>query len=99
MNDTVINGLAVIGAIACVIWLIKGIKALSANTQSSDVATTPTQAGVAINPANDDIAVIASAVYAMLGSHRIVHIEDASKGHLWAAEGRWMHQTSHNPHP
>jgi hypothetical protein len=48
--------------------------------------------------ASDDIAVIAAAVYAMLDTHRIVHIEDTNRGVIWTAEGRWMHQTSHTPH-
>ena len=47
----------------------------------------------------DDIAVIAAAVYAMLGAHRIVHLEAESQGQAWAVEGRWMQQTSHTTRP
>ena len=44
----------------------------------------------------EDIAAIAAAVTAMLGAHRIIHLEAASPSH-WAFEGRWAQQTSHNP--
>jgi hypothetical protein len=45
---------------------------------------------------NDDIAVIAAAVYAMVGAHRIVHLEAVRQSGVWAIEGRWMQQTSHH---
>jgi hypothetical protein len=44
----------------------------------------------------EDIAAIAAAVTAMLGAHRIIHLEAVGPGH-WAYEGRWAQQTSHNP--
>lgn len=43
-----------------------------------------------------DIPAIAAAVYAVLGAHRIVHIESRGHGAGWAAEGRLAHHTSHN---
>ncbi|MGF1613700.1 MAG: hypothetical protein ACFCVA_07220 [Gammaproteobacteria bacterium] len=43
-----------------------------------------------------DIPAIAAAVYAVLGAHRIVHIETAGHGVGWTAEGRLAHHTSHN---
>ena len=49
--------------------------------------------------AENDIAVIAAAVQAMIGNnHHVVHIQDTHSGQSWSAEGRWMHQTSHHPH-
>ena len=45
----------------------------------------------------EDIVVIAAAVFAMLGAHRIVHLQAVSPGQSWAAEGRWRLQTSHSP--
>ena len=39
------------------------------------------------------VAAIAAAV-ATYG-YRVVHIADDASGRAWAAEGRWMHQTSH----
>ncbi|HKM65029.1 MAG TPA: hypothetical protein VJY39_21325 [Acidisphaera sp.] len=47
--------------------------------------------------AGDDIVVIAAAAYAIVGRHRIVHIEAADQNQTWAIEGRWLHQTSHRP--
>ena len=44
----------------------------------------------------EHVAVIAAAVAAC--GQRVVHIEDAATGHAWAAEGRWLHQTSHRTH-
>jgi hypothetical protein len=99
MNDMLINGLATIGAIACLTWLAKGIKSLTAASQPEPEApSNPAQTLVASNPVNADIAVIAAAVTAMLGAARIVRIAEAGLGHRWAADGRWMHQNSHSPH-
>jgi hypothetical protein len=42
-----------------------------------------------------DVAAITAAVYASIGVHRIVHIEDAAHGSGWAAEGRLAHHASH----
>jgi hypothetical protein len=97
MNDTVINGLIGMGAIACVVWLIQGLKALSARAALSQPAAASASApSSATAPSfNGDIAVIAAAVYAMSSCYRVVHIDDAGMSHRWAAEGRWMHQTSH----
>lgn len=50
-------------------------------------------------PAEDteaDIAVIAAAVYAMLGAHRIVHIEAPDRGRVWTAAARASHHASHH---
>lgn len=100
-----INGLAVIGGLAAVgeftwiIWLNQRLNALTSPSQPKPTMV-PALSDFAAHPANDDgdIAAIAAAVYAMLGCYRIVHIEDANGGQRWAAEGRWMHQISHNPH-
>jgi hypothetical protein len=42
----------------------------------------------------DDVAAIAAAVYAVLGAHRIIRIEPSETRLTWAAQGRWLHQTS-----
>jgi hypothetical protein len=125
MNEIIVNGLAVIGAASCVIWLVKAVKAVSRRA-TSEATAPPEPSGsatgqpdasdlaaisaavhavvgphriVGVEPANDDIAAIAAAVYAVMGpSYRIVRIESGSRGQTWAAEGRWMHQTSHRPH-
>ena len=53
-------------------------------------------AGDASGVPAEHVAAIAAAV-ATYG-YRVVHIADTGSGHAWAAEGRWMHQTSHRPH-
>ena len=50
-------------------------------------------AASAIPPAH--VAAISATVAAMLGDRHIVHIEDRSRGAVWSAEGRMLHQTSH----
>jgi hypothetical protein len=50
-----------------------------------------------VDTAKDDIAAIAAAIYALLGAHRIVHIEEAPAGGraAWTVGGRLAHHTSH----
>ncbi len=57
----------------------------------------PAGAAQGIPPAH--IAAIAAAVSQALPSHRIVHIENRSGRQEWSAEGRMIHQTSHNLPP
>jgi len=45
----------------------------------------------------EHLAVITAAVAAMMGAHRIVHIEMAGRGIGWTAEARTVHHTSHAP--
>jgi hypothetical protein len=45
----------------------------------------------------EDIVVIAAAVFAMLGAHRIIHLQAVTPDQNWVAAGRWRLQTSHNP--
>ena len=56
-------------------------------------AAPPILAGVP----QEHLAVIAAAVAAMMGAHRIVRIEAASRGFGWTAEARTVHHTSHAP--
>ncbi len=46
--------------------------------------------------ADDHVAAIAAAVAAVMGAHRIVHIEPAHHGGGWLAEGRSAQHGSHN---
>jgi hypothetical protein len=46
----------------------------------------------------DLVAAISAAVAALGDGMRVVHISEPATGHAWAAEGRWMHQTSHRTH-
>jgi len=49
-----------------------------------------------VDPAH--VAVISAAVYAMLGSHRIVHIADSRRTATWTSEGKRQLQSSHDVH-
>jgi hypothetical protein len=44
----------------------------------------------------DHVAAIAAAVFAMIGSHRIVRIERTRRGVEWSAEGRLAQHASHD---
>ena len=44
------------------------------------------------------VAAISAAVFAVMGSHRIVHIAGGKYMPGWAAEGKRQLQTSHNVH-
>jgi hypothetical protein len=44
----------------------------------------------------DHVAAIAAAVYAMIGAHRIVHIEAGQRGGDWVSGGRAAHHASHD---
>jgi Na+-transporting methylmalonyl-CoA/oxaloacetate decarboxylase gamma subunit len=104
MNNLVLQSLAIYG-LAIVIsllvaLLIKGIVMSIALTQKKTPAVPSLSAKTAepTDNAEDDIAVVAAAVYAMFGSYRIVHIESRERGRVWTAEGRVSHHVSHAPH-
>lgn len=67
-----------------------------AEREAARAAPAPAAAQDAIPAAH--VAAIAGAVAAMGGGLRLVMIEDPAAGHNWAAEGRWLHQTSHRAH-
>lgn len=105
MSEVIIRTLWIYGltiavsfAVAVVIKVI--VVALNMLERKPAVPAQP----VAIPPASfvveaDHIAVIAAAVHAMTGAHRIVHIEAAPHQSGWAAEGRQAHHASHTlPH-
>ena len=114
-QESLINGLAAIGALA-VLYVIFRLLALIAEWVQRDAIehdradalkgkpvqqAAPQTAPLAQEEdvAENDIAVIAAAVQAMMGNnHHVVHIQDTHSGQSWSAEGRWMHQTSHHPH-
>jgi hypothetical protein len=68
----------------------------AAAPSASDPVLAPAPLGPLALP-NEDIAVVAAAVYAMLGARRIVHLEPVLPGRAWETEGRWAQQTSHTP--
>ena len=99
------NWLAILGVLSLMYWGFRIVTALMARSKDAPdaaavVAAPAAVAGLSVAVAeaslNDDIAVIAAAVYAMVGAHRIVHLEAAHQSGVWAIEGRWMQQTSHH---
>lgn len=44
------------------------------------------------------VAVISAAAYAVVGSHRLIHIGEWPHGSGWATEVRQRHHASHTPH-
>jgi hypothetical protein len=49
--------------------------------------------------ADDDATVISGAIAAIVGAHRIVHIEPAHHGGAWQGEVRTAHHSSHHVEP
>ncbi|GAB6051685.1 hypothetical protein JCM17960_05050 [Magnetospira thiophila] len=92
-------GLAIIISMIVAV-LVKGIVVLLSRTakRAPVVRAAAPAPRVADGVPAAHVAAIAAAVYSMLGSHRIVHIGDAPRGGTWSAEGKIMHQTSHNIH-
>ncbi|CCQ74029.1 Conserved protein of unknown function [Magnetospira sp. QH-2] len=90
-------GLAIVISMIVAV-LVKGIVVLLSSTSRAPVvvsAPKPKPVVAAGIPA-EHVAAIAATVYSMMGSHRIVHIGDSPLGATWSAEGKIMHQTSHN---
>ncbi len=72
---------------------------------AAPVVVASRSAAVGAAPAHDDddappaehVAAIGAAVYAAIGAHRILHIEDAARDRSWTAGGREAHHRSHSP--
>jgi hypothetical protein len=110
MHDTMIGGpvltnwLAIVGVLSLMYWgfrIAVALRPRRARTEA-EAPDAPAPARLPESPIHSagtdhDIVVIAAAVHAMMGAHRIVRLESTQTGQTWAAEGRWMHQTSHRP--
>jgi len=91
-----IYGLAIVVSLAVAV-VIKVIVVALGKLEGTPAAP-PQPAAVPPGPLAVDanhIAVIAAAVHAMTGAHRIVHIEATPHHSGWAAEGRQAHHSSH----
>lgn len=92
------NWLANIGVISLIYWGWCIVRA-GARRFRSDPDKKPSsqiQPAMADAPAHDIVA-IAAAVHAVMGAHRIIHLQPVAADTNWAAEGRWLLQTSHKP--
>jgi hypothetical protein len=106
-GGTIGNWLAIVGVLSLIYWGWRIIAALQHRSGAPDRAAAPSvvstvRISAQVDPAAravaaDDIAVIAAAAHAILGTHRVVHVAPSGSGEAWAIEGRWMQQTSHKP--
>ncbi len=96
MKDIVINGLAVIGAVSCLNWMFKFVRDWTAR---GGTAPDSTADSIPESPADEDIAAIAAAVYAILGPHRIVDVKRAEpRDHHTAAIAAAICAVMDTPH-
>jgi hypothetical protein len=105
-GGTIGNWLAILGLLSLMYWAWLIVAALQRRKGTVPLALVPA-AGPQSDPDRrpkqatamppDDIAVIAAAVHAMLGAHRLVRIAPDRGDSHWANEGRWMQQMSHQP--
>ena len=105
MNEVIIRTLWIYGlAIIVSLGVAVVIKVIVVTPNILERKPAAPSQPVAIPPAPfaveaDHIAVIAAAVHAMTGGHRIVRIEAAPHQSGWAAGGRQAHHASHTlPH-
>lgn len=68
-----------------------------AQAPAKAVVAAPAQPAVVDGVPQDHLAVIAAAVAALMGAHRIVRIETPDRGFGWTSEARSSHHTSHAP--
>jgi hypothetical protein len=98
-GGTIGNWLAIIGLLSLMYWawlIVAALQRPKAATPSAPVVAAA-RALPQVDPAADDIAVIAAAVQAMLGGRRMVRLAPDTADSHWASEGRWMQQMSHQP--
>ena len=76
-----------------IVWMLSRQAKQEEAKAPAKPAARPILAGVP----QEHLAVITAAVAAMMGAHRIVHIETAARGFGWTAEARTVHHTSHAP--
>jgi hypothetical protein len=91
--------MAVIAVICAVI--IRLIVMALARVQKPTIVVAPPLT-VSAKPAVDEsamtAAVIAAAVHAFMGAHRIISLTESTDQSTWAHEARARHHTSHTPH-
>lgn len=98
----VIYGIVIVVSML-VALVIRGIVAVLSRQAGKDAAKAPAKSAlVAPQPMptgipQEHLAVITAAVAAMLGTHRVIHIETPDRGFGWTAEARTVHHTSHAP--
>ncbi|MBT8420548.1 MAG: hypothetical protein KJO08_06765 [Gammaproteobacteria bacterium] len=89
-----VYGLAIVISLLVAVVIRGVVGVLSKLEKKVDVAS-PTDVVATDKHGNDHIAAIAAAVWAVVGPHRIIHIESRERGQVWTAEGRLVHHASH----
>lgn len=96
MKALYIYGLAIIVSLAVAVVIKVIVVVLNAIERKPAAApkAAPAPAAPVFDVAADHVAAISAAIYAMLGAHRIVHLEE-HRTPGWVAEGRLAHHASH----
>lgn len=107
-NLTWIDALTLIGAGTCAYWFIRFLALIvrvvqpppetaeNAASPPAPRASTASPAATDSGPPPEHVAAISAALAAILGEHRLIHLDDGQNSFSWSAEGRWIHQTSHS---
>jgi hypothetical protein len=74
---------------------IYGLAIVRVKPPQADAAPSPAAASDSEGIPEAHVAAIAAATHVALGAHRIVHVEDKSRGTAWTFEGRAAHHASH----
>jgi hypothetical protein len=94
-----IYALAIVISMAVAVMIKLIVLVASGRKPQARPVVQPRGTVAAAGPPAEHVAAIAAAIYAYLGAHRIVHIEERSRNRAWTAEGRTAHHVSHNvPH-
>jgi hypothetical protein len=91
-----------IGVVLAGFPLLNRLNARITNWRSAEPRPVSVQADAALPEIPEEhVAVIAAAVYAMIGPHRILHLSETHLADKWIVAGRLVHHTSHAPphHP
>jgi hypothetical protein len=89
------NWLAIVGVISLLYWAWRIVMVLQSRVRAGPVmAAQPVAQAV---EQDDDIVVIAAAVFAVTNARRVVQITPVSPNQNWVSEGRWAQQSSHSP--
>jgi hypothetical protein len=101
MSDVIVKalwiyGLAIVVSMAVAVVIKVIVVVLNAFERKSEASAKPAPpaAAPAFDLLADHVAAISAAVYSVIGTHRIVHIEEQRHAE-WVVEGRLAHHTSH----
>jgi hypothetical protein len=90
-----IYALAVVVAMVIAVVIKAIVLVLGRLERESAPRRTPSPAVPAFDLAADHVVAISAAIHAMLGAHRVVHIEPSRRQAGWRAQGRHAHHASH----